>query len=316
MIVNPLISISIPTYNRAKFLDLCLEANIPVARAHNIQIFISDNASTDDTQLVVNRRMAEYPLIRYSRNDTNLGMDNNFEKAFKFAETEYIWLLGDSYIIPSEGIDYLLECISDRTRVYDALVFNVENRVREIPAQVYADRNKLLSDIAWHMTCVASLVYNAKVIKNANFERYKNTDLVQIGVILDCISNRDFLINWKDSISVQFIKNKDLKRVSWESRTFEIWAERWPNLIFSLPVTYKLDVKLKCIKDHGVKSGIFSLSGLLLLRISNRFNWKVYEKYSVYFPISIDYPQVILFFISLCPLFIIKLVKKDRKSVV
>jgi abequosyltransferase len=64
MIANPLISITIPTYNRAEFLDRCLAAHIPVARAHNIQIFISDNASTDGTESVVKKRMTEYPWIR------------------------------------------------------------------------------------------------------------------------------------------------------------------------------------------------------------------------------------------------------------
>ena len=63
MQANPLLSIVIPTYNRADFLDYCLKVHIPLAKAHNIQIIISDNASTDATKKIVQKRMEEYPLI-------------------------------------------------------------------------------------------------------------------------------------------------------------------------------------------------------------------------------------------------------------
>ena len=81
------ISICIPTYNRAQFLDACLEYHIPLARMHNVKIFISDNASDDNTEDVVKRRCAEYPLIFYSRNQVNVGADAGFEIALKLADT-------------------------------------------------------------------------------------------------------------------------------------------------------------------------------------------------------------------------------------
>jgi abequosyltransferase len=306
MIANPLISITIPTYNRAEFLDRCLAAHIPVARAHNIQIFISDNASTDGTESVVKKRMTEYPLIRYSRNEANLGMDKNFEQALRIADTKYIWLLGDTYHIPSEGINHLLEVISQSDRDYDAFVFNVRNRVPDVPGQDYVDRNKLLSDLGWHMTCIASLVYNAKMVKNADFERYRNTDLVQTGVIFDYIGNRDFLIHWKENISVQSLMLEGEKKIGWQKRAFQIWVENWPNVIFSLPPSYRLNVKLKCIKDHGMKSGLFNLRTLFFLRSCGALNKKIYEQYSAYFPISIPCSKLLILLISLFPIFIIQ----------
>ncbi len=305
MKANQLISITIPTYNRAEFLDRCLALHIPLAKAHNIQIFVSDNASTDDTELVVKKRMAEYPLIRYSRNEANLGMDKNFEQALRIAQTEYIWLLGDTYKIPSEGISYFFEIISKSKQDYDALIFNVRNRVLDVPGQDYNDRNKLLSDLGWHMTCLASLVYNSKAVKSADFERYKNTDLVQTGIIFDYIGNREFLIHWKENISIQAISVEGIKKVGWQSRTFEIWTERWPNLVFSLPPSYRLDVKLKCIKDHGIKSGLFSLKSLLFLRSCNTLNRKTYQRYSIYFPLTINFSKVTIFLISLLPIFLL-----------
>ena len=157
---NNLISITIPTYNRAPFLDACLEYHIPLARKHNVKIFISDNASDDHTQEVVKRRCAEYALISYIRNQDNLGADANFEQSLKLADTEYVWLLGDTYTIPEKGLDYLVNLLTSRSVVYDLIVFNWKNRVKDAMSQDYADPNKILSDIGWHMTCLSTLVYS------------------------------------------------------------------------------------------------------------------------------------------------------------
>ncbi|MBV5277921.1 MAG: glycosyltransferase family 2 protein [Campylobacteraceae bacterium] len=108
---NKQLSIVIPTYNRADFLDYSLEVHIPLLEKYNIQIFISDNASTDNTREIVSKWMKEYKFLSYYQNETNIGPDANFEKALKLPDTEYIWLLSDTYQIPDDGISYLLSTI-------------------------------------------------------------------------------------------------------------------------------------------------------------------------------------------------------------
>lgn len=308
MIANPLLSIAIPTYNRCELLDRCLGVHIPLARQHNIRIYISDNASSDATQRIVMQRMSEYSLISYCRSETNLGMDGNFENALRIAQTEYVWLLGDTYSIPSVAFEYFFKLISTSTREYDALVFNVRNRVKDVAAQDYVDRNNLLSDLGWHMTCLASLVYNAKVIRNSDFKRFANTDLVQTGILFEYLGRNEIYVNWVNSISVQSLMEVGEKKNGWLGSTFEIWVDKWPNMIFSLPAAYRLDVKLKCIKEHGIKSGLFTLMSLLYLRGCNILNRKSYKKYSKFFPLTIIYPGFVICLISLIPKFAINLV--------
>jgi GT2 family glycosyltransferase len=298
---NPHLSIVIPTFNRADFLDYCLEVHIPIAKAHNIQLFISDNASSDATAEVVKKRTSEYPLIQYHRNETNLGSDINFEFAMKYPQTDYVWLLGDTYQIPAEGINYLLDLITVKRMKYDAFVFNVANRVSDVAQQDYTDQNKLLSDLGWHMTCMASLVYSSKLIANADFKRYRNTNFIQTGVIFEQIANREFFIHWVESISVLPIHIEGHIKKSWQDQTFEIWARRWPNFIFSLPPSYELEIKLKCVKDHGIKSGIFSLKNLRDLRTSNIINNISYKQYSHLFPLTVCYSRICILSIMLFP---------------
>lgn len=298
------LSIVIPTYNRSEFLDHCLQVHIPLAKAYNIQIFVFDNASSDATAEVVKKRIEEYPLIQYHCTETNIGPDKNFERALKYPKTDYVWLLGDTYQISSDLLSYFYDLITVQNKEYDAIVFNVLGRVCDVPHQDYSDQNKLLSDLGWHMTCLASLVYNSKVIAKADFERYRNTNFIQIGVIFEYIASKDFLIHWVDTLSVQPISIKGLEKVSWQNQTFEIWVERWANFVFSLPPSYELHAKLKCVKDHGVKSALFSLKGLLILRKFNVLNYKTYKKSSHLFSFSINYPKAAIYLISLLPKFI------------
>ena len=307
---NNLISITIPTYNRAPFLDACLAYHIPLARKHNVKIYISDNASDDHTQEVVKRRCAEYSLISYIRNEINIGPDANFEQALKLADTEYVWLLGDTYKLPEKGLDYLVNLLTSCPVVYDLIVFNWKNRVKDTMSQDYADPNKILSDIGWHMTCLSTLVYRADMLRVCNFKSYLDTYFIQTGIIFDYISSHEHLIHWNRDISVETLFIDGVKKNTWAKYRFEIWFERWPKFIFSLPPVFLLSSKIKAIKDHGVKSKAFSIKNLLMMRFNNGLNLSVCKKYRYIMPLTISHSRVLIFlFISILPIVFIKFFK-------
>jgi len=307
---NNLISITIPTFNRAPFLDACLKFHIPLARKHNVKIFISDNASDDHTQEVVKRWCAEYSLIFYIRNPNNVGADANFEQALKLADTKYVWLLGDTYKIPEKVLDYLVDLLTSRSVVYDLIVFNWKNRVRDIPSQDYNDPNKILSDIGWHMTCLSVLIYRTDMLLVCNFKSYLDTYFIQTGIIFDYISSHDHLIHWNRDVSVETLFIKGVKKNTWAKYRFEIWFERWPKFIFSLPPVFLLSSKIKAIKDHGVKSKAFSIKNLLMMRFNSGLNLSVCKKYGYIMPFTISHSQSFIFVvISITPIFIIQFFK-------
>lgn len=303
---NNLISITIPTYNRAPFLDSCLAYHIPLAKKHNVKIFVSDNASDDNTEEVVKRRCAEYPLIFYTRNQTNIGPDANFEQALKLADTKYIWLLGDTYKLPKQGLDYVVNLLISCSVIYDLIVFNWKNRVKDTVSQDYTDPNKILSDIGWHMTCLSALVYRVDMLRECNFKKYRNTNFIQTGIVFEYISAHDHLIHWNRNVSVETIFIDKVKKNTWSEHRFEIWFERWPKFIFSLPSIFSLSSKIKAIKDHGVKSKAFSLKNLLLMRFNNFLDLNAYKKYRYVMPLTISYPRsFILLCISILPIFLL-----------
>ncbi len=304
---NSFLSIVIPTYNRARFLDYSLQIHVPLARLRNIQIFVSDNASTDDTKEIVNKWKCNYPLISYYRSETNVGPDANIEHALKYPNTEYVWLLGDAYQIPEAGIKYVLD-IAEADKKYDAIVFNLTEKIYKIESKDYIDQNALLGDLGALMTCLSCLVFSRDLIKNANFSRYRNSSFIQTGIIFESIASQPFAIHWVQSLSVRDLQNPILKKVNWSysPNVLEVACKRWCNFVFSLPVSYDPDMKLKCLLDFGKVSGLFQLKGLFMLKRLDRLNIKSYKIYSSYYKLTIDYPNFFLLVVSIAPRFIIK----------
>ena len=309
MEVNKILSIIIPTYNRANFLNYCLEVHIPLAKEYNIQIFVCDNASTDTTQEVITKWMKEYPLLKYHRNECNVGPDKNFEIGLRLPDTEYIWLLGDTYTIPNGGIVYLLEFISNSEYHHDAFVFNLSNKLT-CKQKSYNDENALLYDLGALMTCLSCLVYSKQLIQNANFSKYYDTYFMQEGIIFEDIAKRNFLIHWIQKYSIEALNHPSLKKTNWSdtSKALEIGCDKWTNFIFSLPPSYTIEAKMKCIMDFGKVSGLFSFKNLLILRMKNILNITTFSRYQYLFTLTIDYPKFYILFLTIIPKYAIKLV--------
>lgn len=314
MQANSLLSIVIPTCNRADFLNFCLDVHIPLARMHNVAIYIFDNASVDGTKDVVEARIIEYPLIHYFCNEHNIGPDANFETALKYPDTEYIWLLGDTYRIPDEGINYFIKLISSTELKYDAIVLNLAGKIKTIHTQNFSDGNSLLRELGALMTCLSCLIFNKELLKKANFKKYHNSFYLQTGIIFESISDADFLIHWAKTISISGLGNRYRKKNMWSMTTdvFEIAGVKWISFIMSLPNAYTLESKIQCIKNFSIVSGIFSIRHLLLLRGQNILNNKTYSQYSYLFPFLSNTTNFIWLAISLLPKVFVKILVKIR----
>ncbi len=108
--VRPLVTIAIPTYNRADgFLRQALASAIGQTY-RNIEIIVSDNCSIDDTESIVGS--FHDSRIRYFRQDTNIGANNNFNFCLAQATGEFFLLLQDDDLIDA---DFLEACVSQMT---------------------------------------------------------------------------------------------------------------------------------------------------------------------------------------------------------
>jgi glycosyltransferase involved in cell wall biosynthesis len=99
---SPILSITIPTYNRAQYLKENLEAILKQITdyASKIEIIVNDNASTDNTSSVITDLAEKYKFpIQYHRKDKNVCFKDNFADVTSKATGKYLFLLGDDDIL-------------------------------------------------------------------------------------------------------------------------------------------------------------------------------------------------------------------------
>lgn len=91
---GPLVTIAIPTRNRAASLRKSLE-NILALEYSPIEILISDNCSDDNTEQVCRDAMTADPRIRYVRQPRNIGLHGNHNLCMDEARGEFLCLVHD-----------------------------------------------------------------------------------------------------------------------------------------------------------------------------------------------------------------------------
>ena len=106
----PLVTIAIPTWNRAdRFLPEALQSAL-AQRYANIEVLVSDNASTDNTgALVASFRDSR---IRYLRQSRNLGPEANFDSLLAEARGDYLLYLNDDDTIDPDLLERALAACS------------------------------------------------------------------------------------------------------------------------------------------------------------------------------------------------------------
>lgn len=180
---TPLVTIAIPTYNRA---DSYLEDALKSASEQtyeNIEILVSDNCSTDRTPEII--EAFDDPRLRYFRQEKNLGQRPNMNFLVEKAEGDYFLMFHDDDQIERDFVETCMKKANYRTdvgliltgsRVIDKtgkVLRSKENRAEGLPFEEFA--------LLWfkkgiHMFFCASL-FNTKALRKAGgfldkYDRY------------------------------------------------------------------------------------------------------------------------------------------------
>jgi glycosyltransferase involved in cell wall biosynthesis len=199
---KPLLTLAIPTFNRAQFLNEFLQELLPqlaylsaAGRGDEIELLVSDNASTDETPQVLEAAVAASALpIRVMRQSTNIGPDPNFIWCFEQARGKYFWLFGDDDILRNGSLQIILDSL--KRAEYD-LVFLA-------PATFYSDWRKEWKPDPFGRE--GQDVHSARHIAR----------LINVGItfITGYISNRDRLLA-SDATNPREFAGTNLVQLSW-----------------------------------------------------------------------------------------------------
>ena len=108
------LSILIPTYNRAAYLKqllFVLNEQLGNRYEHEVEVIVADNASTDETDVVLEKVSSNALPIRIIRRKANIGTDGNIADLVSQSLALFCWVIGDDDL-PFPGllphlVDYL-----------------------------------------------------------------------------------------------------------------------------------------------------------------------------------------------------------------
>lgn len=105
---RPLVSLCVPTYQRARFLGKTMESAL-AQTMKDFELIIVDDVSPDNTAEVVSRY--HDPRIRYVRNEVNRGVPENLNVAFSFALGKYVVLLEDHDLLDPTYLEKTIDLL-------------------------------------------------------------------------------------------------------------------------------------------------------------------------------------------------------------
>jgi glycosyltransferase involved in cell wall biosynthesis len=129
IITRPRVSIGLPVYNGARFLPAALDSLVGQT-FDDFELIVSDNASTDETQAIVEEYAQRDARIVYVRQIRNQGAPRNFNYVVERATGDYFkWAAADDICAPT----LLQRCVD--VLVQDASVVCCHARTRKIGEQ-------------------------------------------------------------------------------------------------------------------------------------------------------------------------------------
>ena len=133
------ISVLIPTYNRPTCLRRALQSVLQQTRFPDEIIVLDDNPRSTVNYEAIKDLISKYPsLIRYEKNERNLGVKGNFLKALSLSRYEYVKFLADDDGLHPEA----LEKMEDVLNSYEEVVVVSSRRVPVNPEGEYVFRVK------------------------------------------------------------------------------------------------------------------------------------------------------------------------------
>ena len=179
---TPILSICIPTYNRANYLDECLNSLCLTSPSvlQEVEVIISDNASPDATAQTVEKYKARLP-IRYFRNSENIGGERNFMAAAQRASSRYVWVFGDDDLFEPEAIESAIKHIKQG---FDLIVLNyslwsldmaTKNQSAALPfkkTMIFDGPNSSLATLGCILGYISCVVVKKDIYTNATPEEY------------------------------------------------------------------------------------------------------------------------------------------------
>lgn len=304
----PLLSIAIPTYNRAPFLAELLEVLMPQLRHEpRAELLVSDNASTDGTAELIGQFEERGLPLRHLRNPENIGSDANFLQCLHRARGKYVWVLGDDDLLTPRAVEQLLSLLNQanapddlgRQQDFDLVYLSsfgfsgqyatpsaaqVEDKLGRF-AEVVTSGPYFLEKVNALVGLISAIIINKErllALPHPPIESLRDTNLIQAGWIFPLLHRRcRVLYVWQ-----RLLAYRSFNSTGWGvcevfglrlHRIAAQYFEREPALASALrngTLRYWLSDKIFSIRTGEENAGMHSEDVIRLLQPAFRSNWR------------------------------------------
>lgn len=202
-----ILSICIPTYNRAEILDRSLKNLFDNQEVDfdEIEVIVSDNCSTDNTKAIV----AKYPMAIYHRNTQNEKF-YNLTTVLNYGKGKYLKLVNDTFRFKPNALKKIISIIRDHDeRDINLLFFPnfLNNKCKDKRINSF---DSFLMQCSYYSTWTASVGFWKKdfdLIENKN--KYAQKHLPQLEWVYRIVKNgKSTVIYFDDFFEMEIPNNK------------------------------------------------------------------------------------------------------------
>ena len=199
--VQPLLSVCIPTFNRAALLEVTLlgleeQMAHPGVDGSLLEIVIVDNHSPDRTPTVVEAFARRNPHgVRARRHSHNTGADNVY-RCTEHATGKFVWILSDDDVLLPGALAQIFAVLQARGSI-DALSVNLVGLQEDGTAgpavfkrNLYVESVEapaLFVELGAMLTFLSSVVYRRSLVADRDYSFTHGTNLIQAYAFVDAL---------------------------------------------------------------------------------------------------------------------------------
>lgn len=231
--MNPLLSICVPTYNRSQKLKTLLSYFFTekVWTNNQIEVIISNNYSSDDTQKLLNSICYSNTTIFHQKE--NIGLIGNLLFLQKKAKGKFIWFIGDDDVIKEGTINYVISILNTHADLHHIFINFSEMSDGEIVREkmykgsksYFSNGFEALNRIATDSELGALMFLSANVYKRNDVDaaysiikenREGENLALPLGYSVFCSQYPCYIIS-------DICIHDEIKNISWNDRSVLVW---------------------------------------------------------------------------------------------
>lgn len=219
-----LLTIAIPTYNRADYLKLCLNSiKIQFEKSNSlyekVDVIVLNNSSTDHTERVVIEFIKDNKFIKskYVLNETNIGLDGNITKAFSLATGKFVVVFGDDDILIQGSLNKITSILENNPTCGNIYInsFAFKDNYRDNQPKViskyyykYPTLKAYFERVNYYFTFTSGNIINKQQLSNDfKINRFLGGNVNLLNWIFDVIFNSTYNIVIEDKLIGMKVEN-------------------------------------------------------------------------------------------------------------